>query len=104
MMKWKLFQSKKVFITLINFFIFPTYFYILLFRYMKGRLTSLNVNVVIDSINVALENKYSILKKPRNALKKKDQDLYNTWKIQQNSVGQGMNYLLLIVFSDPLFS
>lgn len=56
---------------------------------MKGRLTSLNVNVVIDNINVALENKYDILRKSRNAIKKKDQDMYNTWKIQQNSVGQG---------------
>jgi len=58
---------------------------------MKGRLTSLNVNVVIDGINIALENKYEILQKPRNLLKKKDQDIYNTWKIQQNDVGQGMN-------------
>lgn len=57
---------------------------------MKGRLTALNVNVVIDSINVALENKYEILRKSRNVLKKKDQDMYNTWKIQQNNVGQGM--------------
>jgi len=58
---------------------------------MKGRLTSLNVNVVIDGINSALENKYEILRKSRNVLKKKDQDMYNTWKIQQNNVGQGMN-------------
>lgn len=58
---------------------------------MKGRLTSLNVNIVIDSINTALENKYEILQKSRNTLKKKDQDLYNTWKIQQNNVGQSMN-------------
>jgi len=58
---------------------------------MKGRLTSLNVNVVIDSINIALENKYEILKKSKNSLKKKDQDLYYTWKIQQNTMGQGMN-------------
>lgn len=56
---------------------------------MKGRLTSLHVNVVIDNINVALENKYDILRKSRNAIKKKDQEMYNAWKIQQNSVGQG---------------
>lgn len=60
------------------------------FRYMKGRLTSLNVNVVIDSINAALVNKYDILRKSRNTLKKKDQDMYNTWKIEQNNVGQGI--------------
>jgi len=58
---------------------------------MKGRLTALNVNVLIDSINIALENKYDILRKSRSALKKKDQDIYNTWKIQQNSVGQSIN-------------
>lgn len=63
---------------------------------MKGRLTALNVNVVIDSINKALENKYEILRKSRNALKKKDQDMYNTWKIQQNNVGQGMNLMSII--------
>lgn len=62
-------------------------------KYMKGRLTSLNVNVVIDSINIALENKYEILRKPRNVLKKKDQDMYNTWKIQQNNVGQGQYFV-----------
>lgn len=60
---------------------------------MKGRLTSLNINVVIDSINVALENKYEILRKSRNTLKKKDQDIYNMWKIQQNNVGQGINQI-----------
>lgn len=58
---------------------------------MKGRLTSSNINVVINSINITLENKYGILQKSRSALKKKDLDMYNTWKIQQNSVGQGMN-------------
>lgn len=58
---------------------------------MKGRLTSSNVNVVINSMNIALENKYSILQKSKSTLKKKDLDMYNTWKIQQNSVGQGMN-------------
>ncbi|KAF0730394.1 spindle and kinetochore-associated protein 1-like [Aphis craccivora] len=62
-------------------------------KYMKGRLTSLNVNVVIDGINIALENKYEILRKPRNVLKKKDQDMYNTWKIQQNNVGQGQYFV-----------
>ncbi|CAI6348891.1 unnamed protein product [Macrosiphum euphorbiae] len=62
-------------------------------KYMKGRLTSLNVNVVIDGINIALENKYEILQKPRNLLKKKDQDIYNTWKIQQNDVGQGQYFV-----------
>lgn len=64
-----------------------------LFRYMKGRLTSLNVNVVIDSINAALENKYDILQKSRNCLKKKDLDMYHTWKMQQNNVGQGVNII-----------
>lgn len=58
---------------------------------MKGRLSSLNVNVVIDSINAALQNKYDILQKPKNTLKKKDLTMYNTWKIQQTNVGQGMN-------------
>lgn len=57
---------------------------------MKGRLTSLNVNVVIDGINAALENKYDILRKSKSSLKKKELDMYNTWKIQQNSVGAGM--------------
>lgn len=57
---------------------------------MKGRLTSLNINVVIDGINTALENKYDILRKPKSSLKKKDLDMYNTWKIQQNNVGPGM--------------
>lgn len=61
---------------------------------MKGRLSALNVNIVIDSINVALENKYEILRKSRNALKKRDQDMYNTWKIQQNNVGQSMDSTL----------
>lgn len=60
---------------------------------MKGRLSSLNVNVVVDSINAALENKYDILRKPKNTLKKKDLSLYNTWKIQQTNVGQGMNQI-----------
>jgi len=62
-------------------------------KYMKGRLTALNVNVLIDSINIALENKYDILRKSRSALKKKDQDIYNTWKIQQNSVGQSQYFV-----------
>lgn len=59
---------------------------------MKGRLSSLNVNVVIDGINVALENKYNILQKSRNTIKKKDLDMYNTWKIQQKDVGQGIKF------------
>lgn len=63
---------------------------------MKGRLTSLNVNFVIDGINIALESKYEILKKPRNSLKKKDQDMYNTWKIQQNTMGQGENRMKIV--------
>jgi len=57
---------------------------------MKGRLTSLNVNIVIDGINAALENKYNILRKSKSSLKKKELDMYNTWKIQQNSVGLSM--------------
>jgi len=62
-------------------------------KYMKGRLTSINVNIVIDGINIALENKYEILRKPRNSLKKKDLDVYNTWKIQQNTMGQGQYFV-----------
>lgn len=57
---------------------------------MRGRLTSLNINAVIESINVALENKYEILKKSKTALKKKELDAYNEWKIQQNNVGRGL--------------
>lgn len=80
---------------------------------MKGRLTSLNVNVVIDGINVALENKYDILQKSRNALKKKDLDMYNTWKIQQKVVGQGnkfkqiaktMNILIILIFRSVFYN
>ncbi|XP_025405463.1 spindle and kinetochore-associated protein 1 homolog [Sipha flava] len=65
-------------------------------KYMKGRLTSSNVNVVINSINITLENKYGILQKSRTALKKKDLDMYNTWKIQQNSVGQGQYFVTAV--------
>ncbi|XP_050428625.1 uncharacterized protein LOC126838328 [Adelges cooleyi] len=62
-------------------------------KYMKGRLNSLNINTVIDSINKALENKYEILRKPKSSLKKKDLDAYNDWKIQQSTVGQGQYFV-----------
>ncbi|XP_050520542.1 probable serine/threonine-protein kinase DDB_G0277071 [Daktulosphaira vitifoliae] len=62
-------------------------------KYMKGRLTSLNINVVIESINIALENKYEILRKSKTALKKKELDAYNEWKIQQSNVGQGQYFV-----------